>query len=348
LSYDASAERGCSFYCQSLPWERPLVLQSEGIFISPEAKGGKLKRTYLALLLIIVIAAATACAGSPSGQGTITILDDAGRQVHLNSVPTRIVSHVPSITETIFALGLGDNLVADSDYCDYPEAAKTKPKIGGYFTPNLEEIIAMKPDLVLTDGYAPELIPKLDSLGIPVAVINPKDINGVLKDIELLGNVTGSQKEAKELTDDMKERMDAVSEKVAPLSYRPSVLYVYEASDTTKPWIPGPGSFEDALINMAGGENVASNASGPWVQFNMEELVNSDPEIIILNVTMGTATMSPEALKELPGWKDMTAVKEGRIYTINADLVDRPGPRLVEGLEEMAKILHPGLFKDQG
>jgi iron complex transport system substrate-binding protein len=303
-----------------------------------------LKKTSLALLLIIIIAAATACVGAQSVPRTIT--DDSGREIQLNSAPARIVSHVPSITETLFALGLGDRIVGVSEYCDYPEAAKAKPKVGGYFTPNIETIVALNPDLVLTDSFAPELITKLDSLGIPILVINPKDINGILTDIELLGNITGSQKEAKELTDDMKERMDAVSEKVAPLSYRPSVLYVYEANDTTKPWIPGPGSFVDALINMAGGENVAGNASGPWVQFNMEELVNSDPEIILLNVTMGTATISPEALKELPGWKDLTAVKEERIYTINADLVDRPGPRIVEGLEEMAKILHPDLFQD--
>jgi len=275
----------------------------------------------------------------------VTGVDDMGRPFEFKNPPQRIVSHVPSITETLFALGLGDKLVADSDHCDYPEEAKSKPKIGGYFTPNLEAIVAMKPDLVMTDSFATELVTKLDSLGIPIVVINPKDINGILTDIELLGNITGSQKEAKELTDDMKEHMDAVVNTVGNAS-RPSVLYVYEASDTTKPWTAGPGSFVDALISLAGGVNVAASASGPWIQFNMEELVNSDPEIILLNVTMGTATISPEALKELPGWKDLTAVKEERIYTMNADLVDRSGPRIVEGLEEMAKILHPDLFKD--
>jgi iron complex transport system substrate-binding protein len=305
-----------------------------------------LKRTCLALLFIIVIAAATACAGSQSGQGTITITDDAGRQVHLNSTPTRIISHVPSITETIFALGLGDKLVADDDYSDYPEAAKTKPKIGGYFTPNIEEIVAMKPDLVLTDGEVPDLITKLDSLGIPVAVIDPKDINSVLTDIELLGNITGSQKEAQEITSDMKNRIDAVMFKVVPLSYRPSVFYVFDATDPTKPWTAGPGSFVDSLISMAGGTNVAASASGPWIQFNMEELVNSNPDIILVDASHGTAAISPAQLKDLPGWQDLTAVKENHVYTIDGDLVNRSGPRIVQGLEEIAKILHPGLFKD--
>lgn len=302
-----------------------------------------MKKTHLALLLIVVIAAATACASARSGPGTIT--DDAGRQVHLNSTPTRIVSHVPSITETLFALGLGDKIVADSDDCDYPEAAKTKPKIGGYFTPNIEEIIAMKPDLVLTDGYVPELITKLDSLGIPIAVINPKDINGVLSDIELLGNITGSQKEAQEITSDMKNRIDTVVNTVGNAS-RPSVFYVLDATDTTKPWTAGPGSFVDALISLAGGKNVADSASGPWIQFNLEELVKANPDIILLDSNMGTSVIPPEELKELPVWQDLTAVKENHIYTIDADLVDRSGPRIVQGLEDIAKILHPDLFKD--
>jgi iron complex transport system substrate-binding protein len=343
VSYDASAERGWLFLLPNLSWERPLVLQSEGIFVSLEDEGGVLKKTSLALLLIIIIAAATACVGAQSAPGTIT--DDSGRKVQLNSAPTRIVSHVPGITETLFALGLGDKIVGDSEYCDYPEAAKTKPKIGGYFTPNIEEIVALRPDIVLTDGYVPELITKLDSLGIPLAVIDPKDINGILRNIELLGNVTGSQKEATELTSDMKSRIDAVVNAVSNAS-RPSVFYVFDATDTTKPWTAGPGSFVDALISLAGGENVAASASGPWIEFNMEQLINSNPDIILVDSSHGTAAISPAQLKELPGWQNLTAVKENRIYTIDGDLVNRSGPRIVQGLEDIAKILHPELFQD--
>jgi cobalamin transport system substrate-binding protein len=300
------------------------------------------KGMCLMLLALMVIGAVTACSNAGSAPGTIT--DDMGRQVELKASPQRIVSHVPSITETLFALGLDDKIVGVSDYCDYPEAAKSKPKVGGYFTPNIETIVSMSPDLVLTDGQVPELITRLEGLKMPLIVIDPKDIDGVLRDIELLGNITGTQQRAAEINSDLKKRVDAVFFKVAPLSYRPKVFYVYEASSPTMPWTAGPGSFIDALLNLAGGENVAGNASGPWVQFNMEELVNSDPEILLLNVTMGTATISPEALKELPGWKDLTAVKEERIYTINADLVDRSGPRIVQGLEDIAKAIHPELF----
>jgi len=295
------------------------------------------------LLLAIMLVSAAACSSTESTPGTVT--DDMGRQVRLKSEPQRIISHVPSITETLFALGLGDKIVGDSDYCDYPGAAKTVPKIGGYFTPNIESIVALSPNLVLTDGYVPELITKLDSLGIPLAVIDPKDINGILRDIELLGNVTGSQKEATELTSDMKKRIDAVVDAVSSAS-RPSVFYVFDATDTTKPWTAGPGSFVDALINMGGGNNVAASASDPWIQFNMEELVDADPEILLVDSHMGTAVISPEELKELPGWQNLTAVKENRIYTIDGDLVNRSGPRIVQGLEDIAKILHPELFQD--
>jgi iron complex transport system substrate-binding protein len=298
----------------------------------------------LLLLALMIVSAATACTTAPSTPNTIT--DDAGREVQLKNVPQRIVSHVPSITETLFALGLGDKIVGDSEYCDYPEAAKTKPKIGGYFTPNIEAIVALNPDLVLTDGYVPELITKLDALGIPLAVIDPKDINGILRDIELLGNITGSQKEATELTSDMKQRIDAVFKKVVPLCYSPGVFYVFDATDTTKPWTAGPGSFVDALISLAGGENIAAISSDPWIQFNMEELVDADPEILLVDSHMGTAVISPEELKKLPGWQNLTAVKENRIYTVDGDLVNRSGPRIVQGLEDIAKILHPELFQD--
>ena len=295
------------------------------------------------LLLAIMLVSAAACSSTESTPGTVT--DDMGRQVRLKSEPQRIISHVPSITETLFALGLGDKIVGDSDYCDYPEAAKTVPKIGGYFTPNIEAIVALNPDLVLTDGYVPDLITKLDSLGIPLAVIDPKDINGILRDIELLGNVTGSQKEATELTSDMKKRIGAVVDAVSSAS-RPSVFYVFDATDTTKPWTAGPGSFVDALINMGGGKNVAASSADPWLQFNMEELVDADPEILLVDSHMGTAVISSEELRELPGWQNLKAVRENRIYTIDGDLVNRSGPRIVQGLEDIAKILHPELFQD--
>ncbi len=291
----------------------------------------------------MVILAAMACSSATSAPGAVS--DDWGREIKLDKIPQRIVSHVPGITEMLFALGLDDKIVGVSDYCDYPEAAKAKPKVGGYYTPNIESVVAMNPDLVLTDGYVPELMSKLEGLGIPFIVIDPKDIDGVLRDIELLGNITDTQQRAAEINTDFEQRVDAVLFKVAPLSYIPKVFYVFDATEPTKPWTAGPGSFVDSLISMAGGWNIAAQAQEPWIQFNIEKLVDSDPEIILLDSIMGTAVISQEELEGLPGWQDLTAVKENRIYIINGDLVNRAGPRMVQGLEDIAKALHPGLFE---
>lgn len=301
-----------------------------------------MKGICLLALLILLIASAVACTGTTSSPGTI--IDDMDREIHLKSMPQRIVSHVPSITETLYALGLGDKIVGVSDYCDYPEEAKTKPKVGGYYTPNIEVIVSMNPDLVLTDGHVDE-ISNLESLGVTFAVIQPNTIDDILKDIELLGNLTGQQEKASELINDMQSRVDKFVATVSGAPH-PRVFYVFDATDTTKPWTAGPGSFADALIEIAGGKNVAASAQGAWIQLNIEELVNSDPEIIIVDSMMGTAVISPDEIKELPGWKDTTAVKQNNIFVVNGDLVNRTGPRIVQGLEAIARIIHPELFQD--
>jgi len=304
----------------------------------------KVKATALISVLLIcalaVIAAVVAC--NDAAPGTIT--DDDGREVYLESMPQRIVSHVPSITEILFALDLGDKVVGVSDYCNYPEEATEKPKVGGYYTPSIEKIVELDPDLVLTDGHVAD-IAQLEGLGIPFIVLQPKDIDGLMSNIELLGEITGRQQKASELISDLEERIDAVAA-IVENAPRPRVFHVYDATDPTKPWTAGPGSFVDALISLAGGENVAAQAQGPWIQFSMEELVNSDPEIIVVDAMMGTAVISPEEIKRITTWQGITAVKEDRIGVVDGDLVSRPGPRIVQGLEEMAKIIHPELFGD--
>jgi len=272
-----------------------------------------------------------------------TYTDDIGRAVSIDEVPQRIVSHVPSITETLFALGLGEKVVGVSDYCDYPEEAKLKPSVGSYFNPSIENIVALDPDLVLTDGHS-ESIKGLEGLGITFFVVDPKDIDGIFKDIELLGKVTGTEGRANKLINDMKKDISYVSSRVKDAP-KVKVFYIIDATDLTLPWTVGPGSFADALITMAGGENAAAKAQGAWVQFSIEEVVSSDPEIIILPAKHGTAYTSPEMLKAHPAWRGIIAVRQDRIYIIDGDLVDRSGPRIVQGLKEMAKIIHPELFK---
>jgi iron complex transport system substrate-binding protein len=272
-----------------------------------------------------------------------TYIDDMGRQVEINEAPERIVSHVPSITEILFALDVNEKVVGVSDYCDFPEEAKLKPSVGNYFNPSIENIVSLEPDLVLTDGHI-ESIKRLDDLGIVYMVIEPKDIDGIFRDIELLGKVIGVEERAGELVEEMRADISLVLDRVEN-SPTVRVFYVIDATDLSNPWTAGPGSFVDSFICMAGGENIAAEAPAPWVQFSIEEVINLDPEIIILTTRHGTLFTSPEQLKKHPAWRETTAVKQDRIHVIDADLVDRAGPRIVRGLEEIAKIIHPELFK---
>jgi iron complex transport system substrate-binding protein len=297
---------------------------------------------FLVVLLSLLVGMIVGCQAEFT-PGTYT--DDMGREVTINEVPQRIVSHVPSITEMLFALGVGERVVGVSDYCDYPEEARSKISVGNYFNPSIENIVALEPDLVLTDGHS-EDIKQLDELEPPInyMVIDPRDIDGVFEDLELLGQVTGSEGEAEEL---IKGMQDSIAQVLALVegAPRPRVLFVIDATDLTFPWTAGQGSFIDAFITMAGGENIAAQAEGAWVQLSIEEIVNADPEIIILPAKHGTAFTSPETLMEHPVWQGTTAVKEGGIFVIDDDLVSRSGPRIVQGLEELARIIHPELFE---
>jgi len=273
-----------------------------------------------------------------------TYTDDMGRAVAIDQIPQRIVSFGPSITEILFALGLEKKVVGISDYCDYPEAAKLKPKVGNAFNPSLERIVELEPDLVLTVEQE-QLNSELDALGIKFMVLDPEDIDGILGGIELVGEITGTKKRAEELIKDMQ---DSISQVIALMEDAPkvSVFFIIDATDPTLPWTAGTGSFIDALITMAGGGNVAGEAVGAWVPFSLEQVVSSNPEVIIIQTMIaGIPTISKEELEEHPVWGKMTAVKQGKVYIIDGDLVSRPGPRIIQGLEAMAKIIHPELFE---
>jgi iron complex transport system substrate-binding protein len=303
----------------------------------------KMKLWGVLVVLLSLLVSMTIGCQAQFQPGTYT--DDMGREVAINEIPQRIVSHVPSITEMLFALGVGERVVGVSDYCDYPEEAKSKTSVGNYFNPSIENIVALEPDLVLTDGHSDGIM-QLGELEPPInyLVIDPTDIDGIFEDLELLGKVTGSEGKAEELIEDMQDSIAQVLALVAGAP-QPRVLYVIDATDLTFPWTAGHGSFTDAFITMAGGENIAAGAEGAWVQLSLEEIVNADPEIIILPAKHGTAFTSPETLMEHPVWQGTTAVKEGKIFIIDDDLVSRSGPRIVQGLEELARIIHPELFE---
>ncbi|MBI4285041.1 MAG: ABC transporter substrate-binding protein [Chloroflexi bacterium] len=302
------------------------------------------QRTFLCLILALLGLAIVAMACKPQFQpGTFT--DDAGRAVTINKAPQRLVSHVPSITEMLFAIGLGDKVVGVSDWDKYPPEAKSKPSVGDYFKPSVERIVAQDPDLVLTDGYSKDLPRQLDSLKINYAVINPKDVDGIFRDIDLIGKMTGSEVAAQKLVQSMKDDMaDVVSNvKGAP---RVKVFYVIDAkTDPNNPWTAGPGSIHDYLITTAGGSNIAATAVGDYVQLSIEAIVAANPDIIVIADYPGsTIATSIEAFKQHPVWSRTRAVQNERVFMFNSDL-SNPTPRIAQGLREMAKILHPDLVK---
>jgi iron complex transport system substrate-binding protein len=302
----------------------------------------KFRLLGILVILLSLLSGVTIGCQAEFTPGTYT--DDMGREVVIDEVPQRIVSFGPSITEILFALGLGEKVVGVSDYSDYPEAAQSKPSVGNAYAPSIESLVALEPDLVFTLEHQ-ELNSQLEALGMTFIILEPRDVDGILEDIELVGAVTGTEDEAAELVESMQETIDdtlALVEGAAEVS----VFFIVDATDPSLPWTSGSGSFIDALITMAGGENIAAEAPGDWVQLSLEQVVASDPDIVIIQtMTGGVPTVSIEALEEHPIWGEMRAIIEGNVFLISGDLVSRSGPRIVQGLEEMARIIHPELFE---
>jgi iron complex transport system substrate-binding protein len=279
----------------------------------------------------------------PSSPAEIT--DQLGRTVKVEATPQRIISLAPSHTETLYALGLADRLIAVTDYCNYPAEAEDKPSIGGFSTPNIEEVVALSPDLVLaTVIHEVEVIPQLEGYGLTVVATDPKTIDEVIEAITLIGQVTGAEKEATSLLDDMQSRVKAVTDKTGELSeaQKPKVLYIVW-HDPLK--AAGSGTLHDELMRTAGGINVAGDVDG-YAAISLEAVITADPDVMIAGVGMGTGEDLPyQFITTEPRLKDTPARKNKRVHSINVDLVGRPGPRIVDALEQFAEFIHPELFK---
>jgi len=274
----------------------------------------------------------------------ISAVDGLGRTVTLSAPAARIVSLAPSNTELLYAVGAGDQVVGRDELSDFPEEAKAVDSVGGSMGDfSIEAIVALEPDLVLAaELNAPEIVKTLEDLGLTVYYLpNPKSFEDLYKNIETVGILTGQ--DASGLVDNLKGRVAAIDEKIAPISARPTVFYELDGTDPLKPWTSGPGTFVDLLITRAGGFNVGSSLEGEWAQISSEELVAADPSIILLGDALYGVTV--ESVAARTGWDSITAVQNNAIYPFNPDLATRPGPRLVDALEEMAKLLHPGLFQ---
>jgi iron complex transport system substrate-binding protein len=281
-----------------------------------------------------------AAAAGLAGQAPfpVTVVDGAGRQVTLARAPARIVSVAPSATEILYALGLGEQIVAVDQHSNFPPEAAAKATLGPYARPDLEAIVAAAPDLILATGaHLKTIAPALEERRLTVLVLEPKTLPEVLDSIRLVGEVTGRREAASRLVEELRERGDAVTARVAGRA-RPRV-YV-ELSP--KLHSAGPGSFLDDLLRRAGGENVAAGAAAPWPQLSQEALLLSDPQVVLL-VYVGDVE-TPETIRARPGWAGVSAVREGRVVVVDPDLTTRAGPRVAEALETLARALHPDAF----
>lgn len=320
------------------------------------------KKFFFNILALAALLALAACASAtpppptattaptatpePTPAPALTLSDNYGHTVTLAEPPQKILSLAPSNTEILFAIGAGSQVVGRDMFSDFPAEAQQLPDIGGGFNQlNTELIVSLAPDLVLAaDLTPPEQMQALEDLGLKVfALDNPRELEGMYQNLALVGQLTGHETEAAALVDSLKERVAAVEAKIATVSERPLVFYELDSTDVNAPWTAGPGTFIDTLINMSGGENVGQTLQGDWVQISVEALLVADPDLIVLgDATWGGVT--PEDVYARTSWADLTAVKEKRVYTFDDNLVSRPGPRMVDGLEAMARLLHPELF----
>jgi len=264
-------------------------------------------------------------------------VDDTGRRVYLAKAPSRIISLAPSVTEMLFAIGAGTQVVGVTQFCDFPAEATQKAKVG-YANPNLESLVALEPDLIVApqEFLKPDLIGKLEQLKIPVFILADRTVEDVFAHIQTLGRMLDRSTEATALGMDVRQhiaRVKARTQRTAPVR----VLYVLNS----EPLITvGPGSFIDQLIGLAGGVNVAAKSATAYPRLSMEVVLQENPDILLFptGVAEGISESEQQAWRK---WSTLTAVKRNNLRQIPADLLNRPGPRIGIALELLADLLHP-------
>ena len=308
------------------------------------------RRVALLFALLFIVSCGTATTPTPASSATPTarasataaafpasITDFQNRSVAISKRPERIVSIGPSNTEFLFALGAGDRVVGTDDYSDEPAAAKTTVHVGGVKV-NIEKVVSLKPDLVITVKFSDGTIEALTQTGAPVLVVDPQGAADVARSATLIGQAIGA--DGKKLAQDIQAKLDAVRAKTdaAP---KTKVFHEVDASDPAKIYTVGPGSFIDDLIKIAGGTNVFASAKTAYPTVSGEEIIRTDPDVIVLGDALyGT---SVESVASRPGWSALSAVKNKHVYA-GLSLFSRPGPRLGEAAQEYAKLVHPELF----
>ncbi|NIA09044.1 MAG: ABC transporter substrate-binding protein [Nitrospiraceae bacterium] len=305
--------------------------------VSPHAiKNICIMPLFLAFLIFLVL--------MPNMAAGRMVIDQVGRRVKIPKDPKRVISLMPSITEIVFDLGEGKRLKGVTLYSNRPPAAQQIPRVGSYVHFDIEKIVSLRPDLCLAarDGNPKYLLDKIEELGIPVYVIDPRDLNGIMDSIERIGHLLNASKAAREITGKMKVKIKKVTELIKQTQRRPKVFFQIDASPIIS---AGANTFIDRLITRAGGKNLAAGRL-LYPQYSWEDVLGMRPDIVIIASMAGGYT--PGQLKaSWQRWPEIPAVREGKIYVVDAGLLERPTPKLVDGLEMLVKIIHPDLWPEK-
>lgn len=296
------------------------------------------------LALVIVLAACsrpTPRASSEPESATREVVDEAGRRVSIPAKIDRIISLAPNLTEIVYAVGAGDRLVGNTEYCDYPPEAKKVAKVGDTLQPSIERILALRPQLVLvsTASQLEAFTKQLNENQIAVYITDPRDLEGVFRSVLAVGDLLNESVTASELVKQLRARSEKVERAVTGL---PRVSVFFQLSGQPL-YTAGRSSFVTNLIERAGGRSVTSDVQEAWPRLSDERALASRPEAVIM--PSGDAMGAAANTKVAAALRNSPAVQNGRVYLIDGDLLTRPGPRLVDGLEQIAHALHPKAFK---
>jgi iron complex transport system substrate-binding protein len=269
-----------------------------------------------------------------------TVTDDIGRSVNIVHAPQRIISLAPGITETLYALGLADNIAGVTTFCDWPAAARTKQRIGGFTNPSIEKIVSLKPDLIIAtaDGNRQDTVLQLEKLGLSVYVINPVDANGVLRNILQIGKITNREEAAGKLVEKLQKRLNNIAAQIRHKK-KPRVFFQLGREPL---FTAGSGTLINEVIERAGGINVAGHDTARYPVYSAEGIIMASPEIIVFAPMVNDKKFA--SVKSI--WQkfgEIPAVKNNKIYPIDADLINRASPRIFDAIEIMASIFHPDI-----
>lgn len=305
------------------------------------------KNLCVLFVLFVLLFAVTVVVAQDAQTLEVTVMtDDLGREVEIPVPVTSVVTLAPSLTETLYFLGAIDLIQAVDINSDYPAEINDLDKVTGWdMSINYEAVLALEPDIVFASEMTSlDQISDMEELGLTVFCIsNPADFPELFESILVIGEVIGKNAEAEELAAQLEDRVAEIDAVMADAEETPLVFYEIDATDPTKPWTAGKGTFISSLIRMAGGVNLGDELDGEWIQVSLEALLEADPQIILLGDSMYGSTA--EAAAERPGWDSISAVQNGQLFEFDDRIVTRPGPRLVEGYEMIAQMLHPELFK---